>query len=220
MLTVVLLPGFVEEHVYLWPLSNTFCSLGLISAGFTLILVHGRFEDKVASTFSERHVISQGIYVAVCVGGDMHKGDCIRISLKRVWNLHKHCHFPSLKGLCHFCSCPCTDHFLLLLFLHTRIRVYTGVSISVSSQWGSNQDCLPKTVPFSTTPRSVLTCIFPPFYDLQDSNVLKSLCHGVPTTANTGWHKKNRNFWKTQQKLKKSKKKNLLTEIEPLQLAF
>ena len=28
------------------------------------------------------------------------------------------------------------------------------------------------------------------------------------------------NFWKTQQKLKKSKKKKLLTEIEPLQLAF
>ena len=27
---------------------------------------------------------------------------------------------------------------------------------------------------------------------------------------------KNGNFWKTQQKLKKSKKKNLLTEIEPL----
>ena len=32
--------------------------------------------------------------------------------------------------------------------------------------------------------------------------------------------KKNGNFWKTQQKLKKSKKKNLLTEIEPLKLAF
>ena len=31
---------------------------------------------------------------------------------------------------------------------------------------------------------------------------------------------KNGNFWKTQQKLKKSKKKKLLTEIEPLQLAF
>ena len=31
---------------------------------------------------------------------------------------------------------------------------------------------------------------------------------------------KNGNFLKTQQKLKKSKKKNLLTEIEPLQLAF
>ena len=31
---------------------------------------------------------------------------------------------------------------------------------------------------------------------------------------------KKGNFWKTQQKLKKSKKKNLLTEIEPLQLAF
>ena len=31
---------------------------------------------------------------------------------------------------------------------------------------------------------------------------------------------KNGNFWKTQQKLKKSKKKNLLTEIEPLKLAF
>ena len=37
---------------------------------------------------------------------------------------------------------------------------------------------------------------------------------------NTEWHKKNGNFWKTQQKLKKSKKKHLLTEIEPLQLAF
>ena len=31
---------------------------------------------------------------------------------------------------------------------------------------------------------------------------------------------KNGNFWKTQQKLKKSKEKKLLTEIEPLQLAF
>jgi len=31
---------------------------------------------------------------------------------------------------------------------------------------------------------------------------------------------KNGNFWNIQQKLKKSKKKNLLTEIEPLQLAF
>ena len=31
---------------------------------------------------------------------------------------------------------------------------------------------------------------------------------------------KNGNFWKTQQKFKKSKKKNLLTEIEPFQLAF
>ena len=31
---------------------------------------------------------------------------------------------------------------------------------------------------------------------------------------------KNGNIRKTQQKLKKSKKKNLLTEIEPLQLAF
>jgi len=35
----------------------------------------------------------------------------------------------------------------------------------------------------------------------------------------TGWHKKT-NFWKTLQKLKKSKKKQLLTEIDPLQLAF
>ena len=39
-------------------------------------------------------------------------------------------------------------------------------------------------------------------------------------TSYTEWHKKNGNFWKPQQKLKKSKKKNLLTEIEPLQLAF
>ena len=31
---------------------------------------------------------------------------------------------------------------------------------------------------------------------------------------------KNGNFGKTQQKLKKSKKKKLMTEIEPLQLAF
>jgi len=31
---------------------------------------------------------------------------------------------------------------------------------------------------------------------------------------------KKGNFWKTQQKLKKCKKKKLLTEIEPLQLAF
>ena len=35
----------------------------------------------------------------------------------------------------------------------------------------------------------------------------------------TEWHKK-RELLKTQQKLKKSKKKKLLTEIEPLQLAF
>ena len=31
---------------------------------------------------------------------------------------------------------------------------------------------------------------------------------------------KNANFWKTQQKLKKSEEKNLMTEIEPLQLVF
>ena len=31
---------------------------------------------------------------------------------------------------------------------------------------------------------------------------------------------KNGNFWKTQQKLKKIQEKKLLTEIEPLQLAF
>ena len=31
---------------------------------------------------------------------------------------------------------------------------------------------------------------------------------------------KNGNFWKTQQKFKKSKKKTLLTETESLQLAF
>jgi len=31
---------------------------------------------------------------------------------------------------------------------------------------------------------------------------------------------KKGNFWKPQQKLKKSKKKKILTEIEPLQLAF
>ena len=31
---------------------------------------------------------------------------------------------------------------------------------------------------------------------------------------------KNGNFWKPQPKLKKSKKKKLLTEIEPLQLTF
>ena len=31
---------------------------------------------------------------------------------------------------------------------------------------------------------------------------------------------KKGNFWKTQQKFKKSKKKILLAEIEPLQLAF
>ena len=37
---------------------------------------------------------------------------------------------------------------------------------------------------------------------------------------NTEWHKKNGNFWKTQQILKKSNKKNVPTEIEPLQLAF
>ena len=31
---------------------------------------------------------------------------------------------------------------------------------------------------------------------------------------------KNENFWKPQQKLKKFKKKKILTEIEPLQHAF
>ena len=35
-----------------------------------------------------------------------------------------------------------------------------------------------------------------------------------------GVTQKNGNFWKTQQKLKKSKKKKLLTETEPLQVAF
>ena len=33
--------------------------------------------------------------------------------------------------------------------------------------------------------------------------------------GSTGWHKKNGNFRKTWQKLKKSKEKNVLTEIEP-----
>ena len=41
-----------------------------------------------------------------------------------------------------------------------------------------------------------------------------------PHLFNTGWHKKTRTFEKTQQKLKKFKKKILLTEIEPLQLPF
>ena len=45
-------------------------------------------------------------------------------------------------------------------------------------------------------------------------------CHWQGKAEVQGDTKKNRNFWKTQQKLKKSKKKNLLTEIEPLQLAF
>ena len=40
--------------------------------------------------------------------------------------------------------------------------------------------------------------------------------HSVEVLGDT----KNGNFWKTQQKLKKSKKKKLVTEIEPLQLAF
>ena len=44
--------------------------------------------------------------------------------------------------------------------------------------------------------------------------------HNLWCFINTGWHQKNGNFWKTQQKLKISKKKNLLTEIEPLLLVF
>ena len=39
-------------------------------------------------------------------------------------------------------------------------------------------------------------------------------------TIYTEWHKKPGTFEKTQQKLKKSKKKNLLMQTEPLQLAF
>ena len=46
------------------------------------------------------------------------------------------------------------------------------------------------------------------------------IVYGTYMELNREWHKKNGNIWKTQQKLKKSKKKNLLTEIEPLQLAF
>ena len=45
-------------------------------------------------------------------------------------------------------------------------------------------------------------------------------CRGHGAWSIYGVTQKNGNFWKTQQKLKKSKKKNLLTEIEPLQLAF
>ena len=43
---------------------------------------------------------------------------------------------------------------------------------------------------------------------------------GILQLYATKIQKKNGNFWKTQQKLKKSSKKILLTEIEPLQLAF
>jgi len=46
------------------------------------------------------------------------------------------------------------------------------------------------------------------------------LCAQNVSDINTGRHKKNGNFWKTLQKLKKSNKKNLLTETEPLLLAF
>ena len=45
-------------------------------------------------------------------------------------------------------------------------------------------------------------------------------CRRYAPLACKEWHKKNGNLWKTQQKLKKSKKKNLLTEIKTLQLAF
>ena len=46
-------------------------------------------------------------------------------------------------------------------------------------------------------------------------------CQSRCAVGCTEWHTKKRgNFWKTQQKLKKSKEENLLTEIEPLQLAF
>ena len=47
-----------------------------------------------------------------------------------------------------------------------------------------------------------------------------SVVHLTTAGHHTEWHKKNGNFWKNQQKLKKSKKKNVLTEIEPLKLAF
>ena len=40
------------------------------------------------------------------------------------------------------------------------------------------------------------------------------------TTVKYRVTQKKENFWKTQQKLKKSKKKKLLAEIESLQLAF
>ena len=46
------------------------------------------------------------------------------------------------------------------------------------------------------------------------------LCPSDSDKNYTGWHKKKRELLKKPTKLKKSKKKNLLTEIEPLQLAF
>jgi len=45
-------------------------------------------------------------------------------------------------------------------------------------------------------------------------------CISAPHCSVIQVTQKNGTFWKTQQKLKKSKKKILLTEIEPLQLAF
>ena len=42
----------------------------------------------------------------------------------------------------------------------------------------------------------------------------------APAGCCTGWHKKTGTFEKPNKKLKKSTKKNLLIEIEPLQLAF
>ena len=51
-------------------------------------------------------------------------------------------------------------------------------------------------------------------------NVTSLHCFEANSLSKYRVTQKNGNFLKTQQKLKKSKKKNLLTEIEPLQLAF
>ena len=48
-------------------LSDISVSIGLISTGFTVNLVYGRFEDKVASRFSGGRILQRGYMWCVCV---------------------------------------------------------------------------------------------------------------------------------------------------------
>ena len=68
-----------------------------------------------------------------------------------------------------------------------------------------------KSVMTETHVVSFSTSVFTLYYNAEHTQ------HNLNLQSDT---KKRELFKKTEQKLKKSKKKNLLTEIEPLQLAF
>ena len=79
-------------------------------------------------------------------------------------------------------------------------KIRDGLLLHALNADNSEGDKIPITQPYTYL-----------FYELSKN---KFLCQMYRVSQ------KNGNFWKTQQKLKKSKKKNLLTEIEPLKLAF